>query len=242
MIGPRFKKTCAALALAASLAMASTSSVDALSVFDGANYSQNLLTAVRTLTMINNQVGQLANEAQMLINMAKHLERMDYSAAAQIRTALFQIDGLMRRAEGIVYDVNQIERTYSRLFPEEYTVAVTTDEMLRDARERWTISRKAFEHALQVQAQVVNAVQADGHTLDRLVTESQVAVGSLQAQQAGNQLVALTVKQQLQAQELLAAQYRASSLERARRAMAEERARAEFDRFIGDGSAYTPIR
>ena len=194
MIGSRFKKACAALALAASLATASTSSVGALSVFDGANYSQNLLTAVRTLTMINNQISQLANEAQMLINMAKHLERMDYSAAAQIRTALFQIDGLMRRAEGIVYDVNQIERTYSRLFPEEYTAAVTTDDMLRDARERWTISRKAFEHALQVQAQVVNAVQADGLTLDRLVTASQAAIGSLQAQQAGNQLVALRVR------------------------------------------------
>lgn len=240
MIGSRFKSTCVAVALAATLTTASASSVGALSVFDGANYSQNLLTAVRTLTMINNQINQLANEAQMLITMAKHLERMDYSAAAQIRTALFQIDGLMRRAEGIIYDVNQIERAYSRLFPEEYTATVTTDEMLRDARERWTISRKAFEHALQIQAQVVNMVQADGLTLDRLVTESQTAIGSLQAQQAGNQLVALNAKQQLQTQELLAAQYRATALDQARAVASEEQARARFQRFIGDGQAYTP--
>ena len=236
----RLKRICGAAVLAAGLLTASNASIAAISVFDSANYSQNLLTAVRTLTMINNQVNQLANEAQMLINMAKHLERMDYSAVAQIRTALFQIDGLLRRAEGIVYDVNQIEQAYTRLFPEEYTAAVTTDDMLRDAHERWTISRKAFEHALQVQAQVVNAVQADGLTLDRLVTESQAAIGSLQAQQAGNQLVALNAKQQLQTQELLAAQYRATALDQARAVASEEQARARFQRFIGDGQAYTP--
>ena len=236
----RLKRICGAAVLAAGLFTASNASVAAISVFDSANYSQNLLTAMRTLTMINNQVNQLANEAQMLINMAKHLERMDYSAAAQIRAALFQIDGLMRRAEGIVYDVNQIEQAYSRLFPEEYTVAIMTDEMLRDARERWTISRKAFEHALQIQAQVVNAVRADSLTLDRLVTESQAAIGNLQAQQAGNQLVALTAKQQLQTQELLAAQYRATALDQARAVASEEQARARFQRFIGDGQAYTP--
>jgi P-type conjugative transfer protein TrbJ len=64
----------------------------ALSVFDGANYSQNLLTAIRTLQMINNQVRQLQNEAQMLINMARHLERLDYSSLSQLNQAINQID------------------------------------------------------------------------------------------------------------------------------------------------------
>jgi P-type conjugative transfer protein TrbJ len=85
----------------------------------------------------------------------------------------------------------------------------------------------------------VNAVEADGVTLDRLIAVSQGAAGSLQAQQAGNQLVALSAKQQLQTQQLLAAQYRAEALERARQVAAEEAARARFGRFIGDGRAYT---
>jgi len=240
MIKTQLIRFCTALALTVALIIAPTPPVRALAVFDSANFAQNLLTAVRTLMMIKNQVDQLANEAQMLINMAKHLEKMDYSAATQIRVALIRIDTLMRRAEGLVYDVSQIETEYARLYPEEYTAAVTSDDMVRDARERWSVSRKAFEHALQVQAQVVNGVQADGFTLDRLISESQAAVGGLQAQQAGNQLVALNTKQQLQTQELLAAQYRAASIERARSAADEEQARAHFRRFIGDGNAYTP--
>jgi P-type conjugative transfer protein TrbJ len=232
-------RTCALLAIAASLALTPVAPANALAVFDGANFGQNLMTAIRTLQMINNQIRQLQNEARMLVNMAKHLRRLDYSAAVQIRTALGQIGGLMRRAEGIVFDIAQIEREYARLFPEEYTAAITTDDLVRDARQRWQYARKAFAHTLTVQAQVVNAVEADGFTLDRLIAASQAAAGSLQAQQAGNQLVALSAKQQLQTQQLLAAQYRAEALERARQVAAEATARARFQRFIGDGRAYT---
>ena len=235
----RLLPTCVGLAFAASLTLAPLAPANALAVFDGANYSQNLLTAVRTLQMINNQIKQLGNEAQMLVNMAKHLERLDYSSAVQIRTALARINVLMQRAEGLVYDVAQIESEYARLYPVDFAAALSTDDLVRDARQRWDYSRKAFAHALQIQAQVVNAVESDGLTLDRLIAESQGAIGSLQAQQAGNQLVALAAKQQLQTQELLAAQYRAEAMERARQVVAEEEARARFDRFIGDGRAYT---
>ena len=39
-----------------------------LLVFDPSNYSQNLLTAARSLQQIQNQITSLRNEAQMLIN------------------------------------------------------------------------------------------------------------------------------------------------------------------------------
>ncbi len=240
MTKTRFLRSFVAVALAASLAVSAAGPARALAVFDGANYSQNLLTAIRTLMMIQNQVSQLANEAQMLVNMAKHLERLDYSAAAQIRTALFQINALMRRAEGLAYEVAAVDQAYARLFPEAYTAAVTGDDLVRDARERWQLSRQAFRQSMRVQAQVVRNVETDAATLDRLIAESQGAIGSLQAQQAGNQLVALNAKQQFQTQELLASQQRAEALEQARQVMAEERARVEFERFLGDGQAYSP--
>lgn len=237
-----WKRGCVVLAVIVSLALGPVSQVRALSVFDGANYSQNLLTAVRTLQMVNNQIKQLANEAQMLVNMARHLQPLDYNASTQIRTALFRIDALMRRAEGLAYEVAEVDAAYARLFPEEYAAAVTTDELVRDARERWELSRQAFQQTMRIQAQVVRNVESDASILDRLVLESQAAVGSLQAQQAGNQLVALNTKQALQTQELLAAQQRAEALEQARAVLSEEQARARFARFIGDGTAYTPIR
>jgi P-type conjugative transfer protein TrbJ len=72
------------------------------------------------------------------------------------------------------------------------------------------------------------------------VNASQGAVGALQAQQATNQLIALSTKQQLQIQTLMAAQYRASAVEQARNAEAEEEARAATTLFLGTSNAYAP--
>ena len=63
-------------------------------------------------------------------------------------------------------------------------------------------------------------------------------IGGLQAQQATNQLLALSTKQQLQLQTMMAAEFREASTERARRAQAEAEARAATRRFLGSGKAY----
>src|SRR3546814_16193793 len=75
-----------------------------------------------------------------------------------------------------------------------------------------------FRQTMGVQAQVVENVAADAPTLTALAAKSQGAQGSLQAQQATNQLLALVAKQQFQIQNLMAAQYRAESVDAARQA------------------------
>ena len=213
----------------------------ALTVFDPKNFAQNLLGAVRTLQVVNNQIEQLQNEARVLTNMGKHLERLDYSSATQLQFALNQIGLLMHQAEGLAFDVAAVEAEYVRLYPHEYTTAVTSDALVRDARERWALSRQAFKHSMLVQSQITANLEQDTATLDRLLLESQSAVGSLQAQQASNELAALAIKQQLQTQQLLAVHHRAEALERARAVLAQEHARVEFERFVGDGRFYTPL-
>src|SRR3546814_2674805 len=56
-------------------------------------------------------------------------------------------------------------------------------------------------------------VQADSGLLAELVSQSQSASGSLQVSQATNQLIALSTKQQLQIQQMMAAQNRADRSE-----------------------------
>jgi P-type conjugative transfer protein TrbJ len=235
----KLARTLSALALAAALTLGAGLQAHAFAVFDGANFGQNLLTAVRTLQMIDNQIRQLQNEVLMLQNMGKHLKPLDYSSLGSMETALRQINVLMARADGIAFDVTSTDAEFARLFPREYAVTVTTDALTVDARQRWSHAMDGFRQTMLVQAQVVRNVDADTETLAQLVTESQAAVGSLQAQQAANQLIALSAKQQLQTQELMAAQYRAQSLDQARAAQSEEQARAQFVRFLGDGRAYT---
>jgi len=78
----------------------------------------------------------------------------------------------------------------------------TTSRIIQDAEDAWKLAREGFKHSLEVQAEVVGQLRADATTLDRIMAESQSAVGNLQAVQAGNQLTALAAKQSMQLQNL----------------------------------------
>ena len=213
----------------------------AIVVFDPSNYAENVLQAARALEQIDNQIKSLQHEVTMLEDMAKHLEKLGFTSLPQIEAALKDINSLMAKAKGIAFDVQATTDAFQRLFPARYAATATAGDLSRGALERWSEAMKALEHTMTVQAQVVANVEADAGTLSRLVSESQGAVGSLQAQQASNQLIALSAKQQLQTQDLMAAQYRAQALEQARAAQAQEQARAQLARFLGDGQIYTPL-
>ncbi|SKA24790.1 P-type conjugative transfer protein TrbJ [Enhydrobacter aerosaccus] len=208
-------------------------------VFDAQNYAENVLQAARQLQQVNNQVQALQNQVLMLQNMARNLTSLPVSQLDSMVSALTQVGGLMNQAQTIGFNVSAGQTAFDRLFPQQYGSSVTVPQLVADARQRWQAAREAFGQTMTVQAQVAQNVQADTATLSSLVSASQGAVGNLQAQQAVAQLVALSVKQQLQAQDLMAAQYRATALEQARQAEAEEAGRAAFGQFIGTNSAYT---
>lgn len=235
-------RSCTAIVIAAVLAMAPVAPVHAIFVFDGANFGQNLMIAFRTFRMITNQIRQIQNEANMLVNQAKHLQKMDYSALARLNQSMDQINQLMEEAEGIAFEVQAAEEAFARYYPKEYQDTVTNDELAADAKMRWSHSMDAYRQTLRVQSQVSQGIAADQDLLTALVNQSQSAVGTLQVQQATNQLIALTAQQTVKTQQLLAAQYRAEALDQARRAAAQEQARAAYRRFLGDGEAYTPAR
>lgn len=230
------------LGTAGSLAMALTCTPARaqFTVFDPSNYSQNLLTAARTLQQINNQIQSLQNEATMLINQAKNLTRIDFPELQALTQTLQQVDRLMGQAQGIQFRVSGLDQQFRQLFPQSFSAALRTNEQVVAARARLDTAMSAYQQTMTVQAQVTENVTADAQALSGIVAKSQGAEGALQAQQATNQLLALAAKQQFQIQNMMAAQYRAEAIEQARRTQAEIDARAATRRFLGSGSAYTP--
>ena len=226
--------------LACALIVPSTPAHAQFTVFDPSNYSQNLLTAARTLQQVNNQIQSLQNEAQMLTNQAKNLTRIDFPQLQQLTQSLQAIDRLMAQAQGIDFRIDGLDQQFSRLFPTDFNQALTTNQRVIDAKARLDAAMAGYRQTMGVQSQVVANVQADANAMSGIVAQSQGAQGSLQAQQATNQLLALTAKQQFQIQNLMAAQYRAEATEAARRAQAEAEGRAATAKFLGTGSAYTP--
>ncbi|HEX8442779.1 MAG TPA: P-type conjugative transfer protein TrbJ [Allosphingosinicella sp.] len=213
-----------------------------LSVYDPANYAQNLLQAARSLEQINNQVRALQNQTTMLQNMARNLERIDFPQLQQVTSAMQRIDGLMGQARGIDFRVDQLDERVRRLFPGTVDRVLRSDQRVLQARARLDAATAGYRQAMAVQAQVVENVREDAGALAQIVARSQGAAGSLQAQQAANQLLALSISQQFQLQNLMAAEFRSESLDRSRRAQAEEDGRAATRRFLGSGRAYTRPR
>ena len=210
----------------------------ALPVFDVTNYAQNLLQAARALDQINNQVKSLQNEASMLQNMGKNLETVDFPQLQRITSAMSRIDQLMGQAQGIQFKVDGLDQQIRALFPGALRQALTADQGVAEARAQLDAATAAYRQSMGMQAQVAENVQEDAGLLDELAVRSQGAVGALQVGQAANQLLALSVKQQLQLQNLMTSEFRESAIERARRAQAEEDGRAMTRRFL-DGASPT---
>lgn len=209
-------------------------------VFDPSNYAQNILTAARTLQTVNQQIQQLQNEAQMLINMGKNLSKIDFPQLDAIKTKLAEIDRLMERVQAIDFNVDELDDQFAKLFPDDFSAVLRSDDRVREARSRLDASMKAFRQTMTVQAQVVENVRDDTEALAQIVAKSQGAQGSLQVSQATNQLLALTAKQQFQLQHMMAAQFRSEAVEQSRQATQAAEARAATKKFLGSGSAYTP--
>ena len=207
-------------------------------VYDPWNYSQTLLTAARALDQINNQIRGLENQAQMLINQARHLTSLPTSVAGQLTSTINQLNSLVAQAKGISFNVEQVRGDFERLYPRQYTASASSDQMVQDATARWNNTYEGLKQTLVTQAAIASTLDEDGRTLNTLMASSFGAVGSLQAQQSGNELLGLQVKQALQGQTLLLTQARAETLRAAEQQASVAAAQERFIRFIGDGHAY----
>ena len=225
--------------LVASCLMASPARAQ-LAVIDAANLAQNTLTAARMLQDINNQLVQLQNEAQMLVNDARNLTTLPFSIVSQLRATLALTTQLINQAQGIGYQLQQSQSLFAQLYPFAYGASASGAQMAADALQRWYQSLFALQTTVGMQAQAATNLNADASYLSTLVSQSQGAVGILQATQATNQLLALHARQLIQAQQLQLTSDRSAALEQSRSVAAEARAREVRRRFEGSGTPYTP--
>ena len=231
----------AAIAVAISAALFAFKPVNGqLAVIDAKNLVETTTQAARLLQQINNQIQALQNQATMLQNMGRNLTTLNFSSLTGITNDLQQISNLMNQAQGISFDVQSVEGAFNQQYPLTYGAGATMPKLLTDAQTRWQSARNAFQQTMLVQSQIAQTLQTDTGKISDLVNASQGAVGSLQAQQAANQLLALSIKQQLQVQTLLAAQGRAEALKDANEAEAEIEGQAALQTFLGSSNAYTP--
>lgn len=196
-------------------------------VLDPSNLIQNAMTATRTLQ-------QVTAQATMLRNQVTQMTRLGIYVGPDIERTLSEINRLHHQARGLTYRIDEIERVFEQQFPDAYADWSTTQQaQIADAQQAASIM--AFRDSVRMQAQIAEAVQRDGRQLQILMNASQGAAGELSAMQAGNQLTALSAKQSMQMQTLMAAQYRAEAIERSRALYTEQASTARHESFMGRG-------
>ena len=196
-------------------------------VIDPTNLIQNVLTATRTLQQVQIQIQSLRNQAQ-------HLVSQGFDVSGDLNQTLNEITRLTNEARALTYRIDQIERAFESHFPDAYADwSVTEQAQIADAQQ--DAAREAYRDSVMMQAQIVEAVQADTRNLDNLIFASQSSAGELSAMQAGNQITALSAKQTMQMQEMMASQYRAQAIERSRAIYQEQAGAARHESFMGRG-------
>jgi P-type conjugative transfer protein TrbJ len=211
-----------------------------MTVFDPSNFSQNVLTAARTLQQVNNGIQSLQNEAMFLINQARNLASLPYSSLAQLQQSIGQTRQLLTQAQRIAYDVGAIDQAFSQNYPQTYGASMSSPQLLADAQARWQNSLAGFQDAMRVQAGVVGNLDRTRAEIEALVSSSQFATGALQAAQSGNQLVAVQTNQLADLTAVMASLARAQSLESARTVASQAQAREQLQRFLNYGPGYQP--
>ncbi|RUX52022.1 MAG: P-type conjugative transfer protein TrbJ [Mesorhizobium sp.] len=214
-----------------------TAPAQAFIVFDPSNYSQNVLTAARSLQQITNQITSLQNQAQMLINQARNLASLPFSSLQQLQQSVQRTQQLLSQAQNVAFDVQQIDEAFQHQYG-SVSLSASDQQLVTDARSRWQNTVGGLQDAMRVQAGVVGNIDTNRTQMSALVGASQSATGALQATQAGNQLLALQAQQLADLTAVVAANGRAQALSEAERAAAADQGREQRRRFLTPGSGY----
>jgi len=206
-------------------------------VFDPSNYSQNVLTAARSLQQITNQITSLQNQAEMLINQARNLASLPLSSLQQLQQSVQRTQQLLGQAQNIAFDVQQVDKAFQQQYG-SVSLSASGQDLVTDARARWQNTVGGLQDAMRVQAGVVGNIETGRAQMSALVDASQSATGALQAMQAGNQLLALQGQQLADLTAVVAANGRAQALSEAERAAAVDQGREQRRRFLAPGSGY----
>lgn len=236
-LGMRF--AAALLVAPAALSPFLTTPAQALIVFDPSNYSQNVLTAARSLEQITNQITSLQNQAQMLINQARNLASLPFSSLEQLQQSVQRTQQLLSQAQNVAYDVRQIDQAFQQKYG-NVSLSASDQQLVADARSRWGNTVGGLQDAMRVQAGVVGNIDTNRNEMSALVGQSQGATGALQATQAGNQLLGLQAQQLADLTAVVAANGRAQALQSAEQATAADQGREQRRRFLTQGSGYQP--
>lgn len=155
----------------------------AITVYDPANHAQNILTTIQTY--ISN-----VNEAIMIANQILNLESLPDDIIDKFDNQLSELFSIMGTINGLMQDIASLQSKFEALYPEFHA-----SHGLIPRHSLAAESTKWIEHTRQMMlgvaktgAQVLKNLPKRKKQVEKLMADSQGAVGILQATQASTQI------------------------------------------------------
>ena len=188
---PRLKIILAALMMTGAVTLP-VIPAQAFIVFDPTNFSQNILTAIRTLQSNINEATQIANQVQGLANEARTLQSLPTSTLSAFQTQFSALLTFVNNIQGLAQDYVHLQAQFEHLFPDysQVTGTLSTQAVSADLQKWLDNNRTTLQGAVTTGAALLQQLPQNQADIATLVNSSQGAQGALQALQAGNQLSA----------------------------------------------------
>jgi P-type conjugative transfer protein TrbJ len=205
------------------LALSISGSAHAGAATGGATEWTQLLNNVQLLeqsgqgvTQINNQVTQITNQMTQIQNqldqyrtMLQNLEKLPDNIWGQAQQDLNKLRELTQQGDGIAFSMGGLDDVLKQRFPsfEEFASGVQGGENYSDQYQSWSqTNRDTIGGTLAQAGLTAQQFDSEQSTMRELQTQSQSAVGQMQALQVGHSIASQQVEQMQKLRGLVAQQ------------------------------------
>jgi len=155
------------------------------------------------LTAEANLAQQITKWEQELTYWHQQLAQLNPANTAQILATVKQIQTIQTQIDGLLSDYQAVQQQWDNTFKDYSTWSGKTGrDYFSDLNAVIAELKQSQKNALAAQG-LVSQTAEDQDTLGTLLQSSQNATGSVQVQQAANQLIALEVQQMFRLQQML---------------------------------------
>lgn len=184
-------------------------------VFDPTNFSQNVLTALRTLQSNVNDVQKIANQIQQLNHEIQNLQTLSPAVSgpllANYVTAWTQMGNTFNSINGLASNVGALTADYNATFPARAGTPLSSAQVLGQLQTYLTQARASYQGVYQQSGQVMANLPVAQANVATALAASSGASGNLDALQAQTHVIAQVAQLLMQQNAQIAAMNQAQS-------------------------------
>ncbi len=164
-------------------------------VIDAVNAKFNLVTSIKSATMVIQQLQQIQNQIQSIKYQAENLKSFSDQHWDNARGALLQLGTAMQQGDALAYSAANVDQHFKQTFPGYSKKNGATTDYSSDYK-KWVKTTQSTMNGVMDQISVSYEQQSREEALDQLLSQKANTVqGRLQALQVGNEIAAEQVAQ-----------------------------------------------